>query len=83
MVTAVPTVATLESQIPRDQIQLDDWTTYVSAKTPKGQAAIRRPSGEISADRAQSQASAGPVPGTNVAFSGCHHVHADGDHKFA
>jgi hypothetical protein len=42
-------VATLELQIRQDQSQLNDWTTCVSAKTPKGQAAIQKLSGEISA----------------------------------
>jgi len=46
-------VATLEGQIREDQIQLNDWTTCVSARTPKGQAAIQKLSGEISADKEQ------------------------------
>jgi len=58
-------VAVLEGQIRQDKIQLDDWTTCVSAKTAKGQAAIQKLSGEISADkdriaRAQQTRSAGP-----------------------
>ena len=43
----------LEGRIRQDQIQLNDWTTCVSAKTPKGQAAIQKLSGEISADKEQ------------------------------
>jgi hypothetical protein len=46
-------VQTLEGRIRQDQIQLNDWTTCVSAKTPKGQAAIQKLSGEISAAKAQ------------------------------
>lgn len=45
-------VGALEGQIRQDQIELNDWTTCVSAKTPKGQAAIEKLSGEISADKA-------------------------------
>jgi hypothetical protein len=44
-------VAALEGQIRQTQVQLDDWTTCVSAKTPKGQAAIQKLSGQIGADR--------------------------------
>jgi hypothetical protein len=46
-------VASLEGRIRQDQVQLNDWTTCVSAKTPKGQAAIQKLSGEISAAREQ------------------------------
>ncbi len=55
MVSAVDSssVPTLEGRIRQDQMQLNDWTTCVSAKTPKGQAAIQKLSGEISADKAQ------------------------------
>ncbi|HWZ62512.1 MAG TPA: hypothetical protein VNX02_05775 [Steroidobacteraceae bacterium] len=51
MVTAVGSspVPSLQGQIRQDQVQLNDWTTCVSAKTPKGQAAIQKLSGEISA----------------------------------
>jgi len=42
-------VASLQGRIRQDQIQLDDWTTCVSSKTTKGQAAIQKLSGEISA----------------------------------
>ncbi len=47
------TVGALEGRIRQDQIQLNDWTTCVSAKTPKGQAAIQKLSGEISAAKEQ------------------------------
>jgi len=43
-------VAALEGRIQQARVQLNDWTTCVSAKTPKGQAAIQKLSGEISAD---------------------------------
>ena len=43
------TPTSLQGQIQQDQIQLNDWTTCVSANTPKGQAAIQKLSGEISA----------------------------------
>ncbi|MDE2138007.1 MAG: hypothetical protein KGJ68_11275 [Gammaproteobacteria bacterium] len=46
-------VASLEGRIRQDQVQLNDWTTCVSARTPKGQAAIQKLSGEISAAKAQ------------------------------
>lgn len=46
-------VAALEGQVRQDQIQLNDWTTCVSANTPKGHAAIQKLSGEISADKEQ------------------------------
>jgi hypothetical protein len=51
MVSAIGSVAALEGQIRQDQVQLNDWTTCVSAGTPKGQAAIQKLSGEISADK--------------------------------
>lgn len=51
--TAGRSVAALEGQIRQDKIQLNDWTTCVSSKTPKGQAAIQKLSGEISADKEQ------------------------------
>jgi hypothetical protein len=46
-------VAALEGRIRQNQVQLNDWATCVSAKTPKGQAAIQKLSGEISADKEQ------------------------------
>jgi len=46
-------VQTLEGRIRQDKIQLDDWTTCVSANTPKGQTAIQKFSGDISAAKAQ------------------------------
>ena len=61
-------VAALEGRIRSDQIQLNDWTTCVSAHTSKGQAAIQKLSGEISAAKEQvaqtlqAQASAPPSP---------------------
>jgi hypothetical protein len=42
-------VASLNAQMHQDKIQLDDWTTCVSSKTPRGQAEIQRLSGAISA----------------------------------
>ena len=48
-----PPVASLEGRIRQDQVQLNDWTTCVSARTPKGQAAIQKLSGEISAAKEQ------------------------------
>jgi len=67
-------VATLELQIRQAQIQLNDWTTCVSAKTPKGQAAIQKLSGEISAAkeqiaRAQDQSGA-PTPASAASLPG-------------
>jgi hypothetical protein len=46
-------VAALEGRIELDKIQLNDWTTCVSAKTSKGQAAIQKLSGEIGAVKEQ------------------------------
>ena len=46
-------VATLQNLIRQDQAQLNDWTTCVSAKTPKGQSEIKKLSAEISADKEQ------------------------------
>jgi hypothetical protein len=57
-------VASLSGQIRQDKIQLDDWTTCVSSKTPKGQAEIQRLSGEISAAKEherRAEASSGSV----------------------
>lgn len=50
---ASSSAAALEGRIRQDQIQLNDWTTCVSARTPKGQAAIQKLSGEISATKEQ------------------------------
>jgi hypothetical protein len=52
-------VASLNGQIRQAKIQLDDWTTCVSAKTPRGQAEIQRLSGEISAAKEHEQRVAG------------------------
>jgi hypothetical protein len=46
-----PSVPALEGRVRQDQVQLNDWTTCVSAKTPEGEAAIQKLSGEISADK--------------------------------
>jgi peptidoglycan hydrolase CwlO-like protein len=49
MVSAVSgSTAALQGQIKRDQLDLNDWVTCVSAKTPKGKAEIQKISGEIS-----------------------------------
>ncbi len=76
MVSAVGSaypVAALEGQIRQDQVQLNDWTTCVSARTPKGQAAIQKLSGEISADKEQIaralQAKSGAPAATSAAPS--------------
>lgn len=51
--TAAPrnsdSVAALNGEIRNDQIQLNDWTTCVSAKTTKGQAEIQKYSAQVSA----------------------------------
>jgi hypothetical protein len=44
-------VAALQGRVQQTRAQLDDWTTCVSAKTPKGQAEIQKLSGELSAAR--------------------------------
>jgi hypothetical protein len=50
MVSAVSgSTAALQGQIKRDQLDLNDWVTCVSAKTPKGMAEIQKISGDISA----------------------------------
>lgn len=48
-------VASLNGQIRQAKIQLDDWATCVSSKTPRGQAEIQRLSGEISAAKEHEQ----------------------------
>jgi hypothetical protein len=49
MVSAVSgSTAALQGQIKRDQLDLNDWVTCVSAKTPKGKEEIQKISGEIS-----------------------------------
>lgn len=45
------TVGALNGRIRDTKMQLDDWTTCVSAKTVRGQAEIQRLSGQISAER--------------------------------
>ncbi len=68
MVSAVSgSTAALQGQIKRDQLDLNDWVTCVSAKTPKGQAQIQKLSGEISSakDRiARIEASEPSAPAT-------------------
>ncbi|HEY2400931.1 MAG TPA: hypothetical protein VGI23_11290 [Steroidobacteraceae bacterium] len=49
--TGGDSVSALEGRIQQARVQLDDWTTCVSSSTPKGQAAIQKLSGEISADK--------------------------------
>jgi hypothetical protein len=54
MVSAVSgSSAALQGQIQRDQLDLNDWVTCVSAKTPKGHAEIQKISGEISSAKEQ------------------------------
>jgi hypothetical protein len=54
MVSAVSgSTAALQGQIQRDQLDLNDWVTCVSAKTPKGHAEIQKISGEISSAKDQ------------------------------
>jgi hypothetical protein len=67
-------IAALEGRVQQAEIQLNDWTTCVSAKTSKGQAAIQKLSGEVSATkeqiaRAQQIQSGAPSPliGTSAA----------------
>ena len=66
----VSAVSALEGQIRQVQIQLNDWTTCVSARTPKGQAAIQKLSGELSADKERIaralQAQSGAQPATSA-----------------
>ncbi|HEX4051111.1 MAG TPA: hypothetical protein VHY19_09555 [Steroidobacteraceae bacterium] len=67
------TITALEGRIELAKIQLNDWTTCVSAKTPKGQAAIQKLSGEIGAIKDQItkalQASAGATSQPSLAAS--------------
>jgi hypothetical protein len=69
-------VAALQGLIRQDQTQLNDWTTCVSANTPKGQSAIQKLSGEISADKEQIsrtlQAQSGQSGGSSPAVTGAH-----------
>jgi hypothetical protein len=49
MMSAVSgSTAVLQGEIQRDQLDLNDWVTCVSAVTPKGKAEIQRFSGQIS-----------------------------------
>ena len=41
-------IAALQGQIKRDRLDLNDWVTCVSSKTPKGKAEIQKISGDIS-----------------------------------
>ena len=45
--------AALQGLIKRDQSDLNDWVSCVSAKTPKGKSEIQKISGEISAAKEQ------------------------------
>jgi hypothetical protein len=49
--SSATSVASLQGRIRQDKTQLDDWTTCVSSKTAKGQSAIQKLSGEISATK--------------------------------
>jgi len=46
-------VAALEDQIRQKRVQLNDWVTCVSARTPKGQSEIQSLSAQISAAQQQ------------------------------
>lgn len=62
--------AALQGEIQRDQLDLNDWVTCVSATTPKGQAEIRKISGEISAAKQQiARIGASKPPGPAAATS--------------
>ncbi|HTB65738.1 MAG TPA: hypothetical protein VK727_05880 [Steroidobacteraceae bacterium] len=85
MVSAVSgSTAALQGQIQRDQLDLNDWVTCVSAKTPKGQAEIQKFSGEISAAQerlARIEASKSGTPNTASASAPAHSGALDGrDH---
>lgn len=67
-------VSALQGRIQQARVQLNDWTSCVSAKSPKGQAEIQKLSGEISADkqkiaRAQSQGNISAANTQNGAVS--------------
>lgn len=54
MLSSVPgSAGALQGQIKREQSELNDWATCVSAKTPKGKAEIQKISGEINAAKEQ------------------------------
>jgi capsule polysaccharide export protein KpsE/RkpR len=65
--------AALRGQIQQAQLQLNDWLTCVSSTTPKGQAAIRSLSAQISSAKQQilrlqsGQVSASPAAATRPA----------------
>jgi hypothetical protein len=59
-------VAALEGRLQQARIQLNDWTTCVSAKTPKGQAEIQKLSGEVSADEQKIARSRQADPSANT-----------------
>lgn len=62
-------VPALQGRIQQARVQLNDWTSCVSARTPKGQAEIQKLSGEISADNqkiARAQQSQGNITAANT-----------------
>ena len=65
--------AALQGQIQRDKLDLNDWVTCVSAKTPKGQAEIQKISGDLSGAKERlARIEATPSP------SGAHEVRNHG-----
>ena len=74
-------VPALQGRIQQARVQLNDWTSCVSAKTPKGQAEIQKLSGEISADKqkiARAQESQGNHSANKQNGVASDHTAADG-----
>jgi hypothetical protein len=80
MVSALSgSTAALQGQIKRDQLDLNDWVTCVSAKTPKGQAEIQRISGEISSAKERiARIEASETGSTTASLSGALEVRDHG-----
>jgi hypothetical protein len=71
MVSAVSgSTAALQGQIQRDQLDLNDWVTCVSANTPKGKAEIQKISGEISSAQERIARIEASEPGTSTTAPG-------------
>lgn len=68
-------VPALQGVVRRDQMDLEDWLTCVSASTPKGKAEIQSLSAQISAARAdisraqQSQSATGSACAQSLTYS--------------
>ena len=77
-------VSALEGRIQQARVQVIDWTSCVSAKTPKGQAEMQKLSGEISADKqkiGRAQQSHGNMLAANTQNGATPDLPAGGDRR--